>query len=240
MLQHRLPPRACVGLTRYAPTVPWASMRAHSEIKNILIFEKHDGFLERLSSSRMSPSLRLSESRCCFFTCILACVPTALREIETHGRVAAGASSGLHSRCSSAPILRGQQTACLSSGGYRTRIQTPRGLAARLRLHISLPRRRREPRELPEGLRRRHTNTTAAGTDVEAHAFRTAGGPGRRASRRRSRSVPSCNSPSAGLSRSFKHNGCCVSARPPPRAALEHVHGSTPVSSGTSNNNTTS
>lgn len=126
-----------------------------------------------LSPSRMSPPPRL-ESRC-FFTCILASVPTALREIETHGRVVAGARAGLHSLCSSAPILHNQPTACLPSGSYRTHIRTLRGLAARLRLHISLRRRRRETRELPEqGLRRRHTNTTAAGTDVEAHAFRTA------------------------------------------------------------------
>lgn len=59
----------CVALTRYAPTVPCANMRAHSDIKNILIFEKHDDFLRRLSPSSMSPPLR-SDSRC-FFTCIL-------------------------------------------------------------------------------------------------------------------------------------------------------------------------
>lgn len=58
-----------VALTRYAPTVPWASMRAHSDIKNILIFEKHDEFLRRPSPSSASPALR-SGSRC-FFTCIL-------------------------------------------------------------------------------------------------------------------------------------------------------------------------
>lgn len=44
-------------------------MRAHSDIKNILIFEKHDEFLRRPSPSSVSAPLR-SESRC-FFTCIL-------------------------------------------------------------------------------------------------------------------------------------------------------------------------
>lgn len=44
-------------------------MRAHSDIKKILIFEKHDEFLRRASPSSASPALR-SGSRC-FFTCIL-------------------------------------------------------------------------------------------------------------------------------------------------------------------------
>lgn len=60
----------CVALTRYAPTVPCANMRAHSDIKNILIFEKQEEFFRRPSPSSMFPPPR-SESRC-FFTCILA------------------------------------------------------------------------------------------------------------------------------------------------------------------------
>lgn len=61
-------------------------MRAHSDIKNILIFEKHEEFLRRPSPSSMSPPLR-SESRC-FFTCILLSLyPTRnCRESETHAR----------------------------------------------------------------------------------------------------------------------------------------------------------
>ena len=76
----------CVALTRYAPTVPCANMRAHSDIKNILIFEKQEEFFRRPSPSSMFPPPR-SESRC-FFTCILAhfffVTHTALRETETH------------------------------------------------------------------------------------------------------------------------------------------------------------
>lgn len=67
--QRRVPKRSvCRALTRYAPTVPCANMRAHSEIRNILILEKHDEFLRTLSPSSMSSPLR-PESRC-FFTCI--------------------------------------------------------------------------------------------------------------------------------------------------------------------------
>lgn len=49
-------------LTKYAPTVPCANIRAHSATKNILIFEKHEGFLS---------SCWGSSELLCFFTSIL-------------------------------------------------------------------------------------------------------------------------------------------------------------------------
>lgn len=62
----------CVPLTRYAPTVPCANMRAHSDIRNILILEKHDELLSCLFVCRLSPLLLPPLSAgCCSFACIL-------------------------------------------------------------------------------------------------------------------------------------------------------------------------
>lgn len=76
----------CAPLTRYAPTVPCASMRAHSDIKKILMLEKHDDFLHGSPSSSMLPAFRF-DSRC-FFTCIVPLTFTsshaARRGSETH------------------------------------------------------------------------------------------------------------------------------------------------------------
>lgn len=137
----------CVVLTRYAPTVPCANIRAHSDIKNILIFEKHEEFLRGPSASSMSPSLR--SGSLCFFTCILSYVSlTELREIETHSRVTKGTHWQvqcfafrfpwrLHSGCSLAPFLSIQQTVLFHLTSYQTHIQTPRGSVASLRLNIA-------------------------------------------------------------------------------------------------------
>ena len=140
-------------LTRYAPTVPCASMSAHSEIRNILIFEKHEEFLRRPSPSSMSPPLR-SESRC-FFTCILPLfIPTALREKRNTQReeeeeeekeedrsyrrrwqprsFASSPRRRLHSRRRFNKLSVSHLTT-----NYETHVQTPRGSAARPPLNIA-------------------------------------------------------------------------------------------------------
>lgn len=77
-------PRA--PLTRYAPTVPCASMRAHSDIKKILMLEKHDDFMRGPPSCSMLPAFRFDSRG--FFTCIFPLTFTsshaARRGSETH------------------------------------------------------------------------------------------------------------------------------------------------------------
>lgn len=134
-------------------------MRAHSDTKNILIFEKHDEVLRRPSPSSASPALR-SGSRC-FFTCILRhFLPTQHCQrarhtqdsvrMKTHTlalRFPTSFSKRSRCRCRRSPTFVRFTARRSHLTSYETHIRTPRGSVARLRLNIASPPRTRELRQ---------------------------------------------------------------------------------------------
>lgn len=108
-------------------------MRAHSDIKNILIFEKHEGFLRRPSPSSMCPPLR-SESRC-FFTCILASLyPHGNARNRKHtgeerprGKTPAGTGFRFSHLKTTFAVLLVANSSSYTPSSYETHVQTPRG-----------------------------------------------------------------------------------------------------------------